>query len=348
MVTMKQIAKKANVSITTVSLVLNNRDSGRVSPDVANNIRTIAMDMGYLTNRFAHGSKSDDTHIIAFLSDDVTSGPSTGHMLRGVQDAAHALGYMPIAVNLEGGRATSDREILTLRQFGVDGFVYASMSDRKATLPESLKGSRVVLANATDEDGTTPGITIDEHGVGHDATAHLAEDGCHRIAYVGLTGNVTAQPRRVSGYVDALAEHGIPFDPELMINVGDEDAAARIRRFLDAHPDVDGIFCFDDARTGAVQMEAKRRGLVVGRDIEVIGVGCRSGMSKCLAPATATVELPHYEMGYWAVGKLVSMITDAPVNRFPRNGYPLGKIQKLPPLTEHEPHITCHLRAAWA
>lgn len=56
MVTMKQIANRAGVSISTVSLVLNNRDIGRVSPDVAERVRDIAAELGYLTNRLASGA----------------------------------------------------------------------------------------------------------------------------------------------------------------------------------------------------------------------------------------------------------------------------------------------------
>lgn len=58
MVTMKQIANRAGVSISTVSLVLNNRDIGRVSPDVAERVRAIAAELGYLTNRLASGLRT--------------------------------------------------------------------------------------------------------------------------------------------------------------------------------------------------------------------------------------------------------------------------------------------------
>lgn len=61
MVTMKQIANRAGVSISTVSLVLNNRDIGRVSPDVAERVRDIAAELGYLTNRLASGLRTSST-----------------------------------------------------------------------------------------------------------------------------------------------------------------------------------------------------------------------------------------------------------------------------------------------
>lgn len=88
MVTMKQIANRAGVSISTVSLVLNNRDIGRVSPDVAERVRDIAAELGYLTNRLASGLRTSSTRTIGFLSDEVATTPFAGRMIEGAQDAA--------------------------------------------------------------------------------------------------------------------------------------------------------------------------------------------------------------------------------------------------------------------
>ena len=78
MVTMKQIANRAGVSISTVSLVLNNRDIGRVSPDVAEQVRDIAAELGYLTNRLASGLRTSSSCTIGFPSDEVATTPFAG------------------------------------------------------------------------------------------------------------------------------------------------------------------------------------------------------------------------------------------------------------------------------
>ena len=170
MVTMKQIANRAGVSISTVSLVLNNRDIGRVSPDVAERVRDIAAELGYLTNRLASGLRTSSSRTIGFPSDEVATTPFAGRMIEGAQDAV------------------------------------------------------------------------------------------------------------------------------------------RMPAFFDKHPDVDGFFCFNDARAWYVYECAARRGLTVGKDISVVGVDNHRVFAETLEPQLTTVELPHYEMGYWSACKLISMI----------------------------------------
>ena len=76
----------------------------------------------------------------------------------------------------------------------------------------------------------------------------------------------------------------------------------------------DGFFCFNDARSWPVYECAARRGLTVGKDISVVGVDNHRVIAETFSPQLTTVELPHYEMGYWAACKLISMIaTRAPI-----------------------------------
>ena len=167
---MKQIANRAGVSISTVSLVLNNRDIGRVSPDVAERVRDIAAELGYLTNRLASGLRTSSSRTIGFPSDEVATTPFAGRMIEGSQDAV------------------------------------------------------------------------------------------------------------------------------------------RMPAFFDKHPDVDGFFCFNDTHAWTIYTEATRRGLIIGKDIAVVGVDNHQIVAEALDPPLSTVELPHFEMGYWAVAKLVSII----------------------------------------
>ena len=99
---MKQIANRAGVSISTVSLVLNNRDIGRVSPDVAERVRDIAAELGYLTNRLASGLRTSSTRTIGFLSDEVATTPFAGRMIEGAQDAARMPAFFDKHPDVDG------------------------------------------------------------------------------------------------------------------------------------------------------------------------------------------------------------------------------------------------------
>ena len=144
--------------------------------------------------------------------------------------------------------------------------------------------------------------------IGYDATNRLIQAGCKRIAYVGCAENMIAQDGRLAGYRTALQEAGRAFNPSLVCNVMNNGPALRAvnKLFDDEHPD--GFFCFNDARAWYVYECAARRGLTVGKDISVVGVDNHRVFAETLEPQLTTVELPHYEMGYWSACKLISMI----------------------------------------
>ena len=87
MTTMKEIAQAAGVSVSSVSLVLNGRDSGRINPQLANRIRETAERMGYQPNVLARSLRTNRTYMIGFISVEVATTPYAGGMIQGAQDA---------------------------------------------------------------------------------------------------------------------------------------------------------------------------------------------------------------------------------------------------------------------
>ncbi|PJM79295.1 LacI family DNA-binding transcriptional regulator [Bifidobacterium scaligerum] len=309
MVTMKEIANKAGVSVSTVSLVLNNRDEGRVKSEIASNVRTIAKQLGYRANPLASSLRTGRTRILGFISEEVATTPYAGGIILGAQSAASQLGYMLITVSTDG-KASENEEIAALKRYGTDGFLYAKMSNRVTKAPKSLRGTPLVLVDATDEEGLIPSVEPDEFRIGYDATRRLIDAGCERIAYVGCSELMIAQEGRLAGYRKALEDAGRTFDERLVVNVlNNGPALEAVRGLFDAeHPD--GFFCFNDARAWYVYECAARRGLTVGRDISVVGVDNHRVFAETLSPMLTTIELPHFEMGYWAAAKLISLIED--------------------------------------
>ena len=98
-----------------------------------------------------------------------------------------------------------------------------------------------------------------------------------------------------------------------------------------------GFFCFNDARAWYVYECAARRGLTVGKDISVVGVDNHRVFAETLEPQLTTVELPHFEMGYWAATKLISMIENRPMNdiEWPKTTAPLPPIDAPIPAKIH-------------
>ena len=212
------------MSVSTVSLVLNGRDEGRVKPDIAAQVRDTARELGYRPNPLAQSLRTSKTRILGFLSEEIATTPFAGRIILGAQDAASALGYMMLTVNTDGESDESE-EISALKRYGVDGFLYAKMFNRVITVPQSFGGYPVVLVDATDSNGAVPGIAPDEFHIGYDAARRLIDAGCSRIAYVGSDSPIVAQEGRRKGYRKALADAGIPYTPGLDIGVGNNRPA---------------------------------------------------------------------------------------------------------------------------
>ena len=228
MTTMKEIAEAAGVSISTVSLVLNGRDAGRVKAPLAALIREKADELGYTVNPLARSLRTCRTRILGFISEEVATTPYAGGIILGAQDAASTYGYMIITVSTDG-KASEENEIATLKRYGVDGFFYSKMSNRIATVPASLGDYPVVMVDATDADNQIPSIEPDEFQIAYDATKRLIQADCERIAYLGCSENMIAQDGRFAGYQAALQDSGFTYDPSLVCNVLHMPGVARRR-----------------------------------------------------------------------------------------------------------------------
>lgn len=307
MTTMKEVAERTGVSVSTVSLVLNDRDEGRVKPAIAEQVRATAKRLGYRPNPLARSLRTSKTRILGFISEGIAATPYAGGIILGAQDAASKLGYMLLTVNTDGN-SDEAREIATLKRYGVDGFLYAKMSNRFTDVPKPLHDYPLVLVDATDRTGRYASIEPDETLIGYDATKRLIDACCASIAYIGCSEPMLAQQGRLEGYRRALLEAGMPFDESLVIAVPNNGPALQTVTDLFERRRPDGYFCFNDARAWYVYENAARRGLVVGRDVSVVGVDNHRVFAETLEPQLTTVELPHYEMGYWATRKLVSLI----------------------------------------
>ncbi|WEV58563.1 LacI family DNA-binding transcriptional regulator [Bifidobacterium sp. ESL0728] len=336
MMTMKDVAEKAGVSISTVSLVLNNRDAGRVKTQIAAKVREIADELGYKPNPMARSLRTSKTGILGFIADEIYDIPYTAQTLQGAQDAASHYGYIILFVDTDGSASQAD-QISVLQRYGMDGFLYSKPSSQVTEVPEDLVHSPLVLISTNTVDNRFPIVEPDEFAIGYDATKRLIDSGAKKIAYIGNSAPTIAQATRLEGYRKAFKEAKMPFDKNLVVNVSqDGDALGMVSSLFD-EVKPDAFFCYDDARAWYIYECAARRGLTVGKDLSVIGVGNDSNIADTFSPKLTTVAMPYYEMGYWAVCKLVSLIEKRSLgeNPFPKNLIDLPPINSAIPACIH-------------
>jgi LacI family transcriptional regulator len=307
--TLKDVARQAGVSVTTVHIALTERRDGvRVPEETRARVRRIAEELGYRPNILARNLKTRRTSTIGFVSDQVTTTPFAVAMLGAAQDEAARRGYLLVVnVGEQASPSVQRQAVDLLLQQRVEGMIYACMYHQVVVPPPGLPPTTVLL-NAADADQTYRGIVPDDRQGGQDAVAHLVEAGHRRIAFLDDQANVVAAGLRHRGYIDALAEAGIDPDPRWRVGAASNvRGGLEVDRFLDLPSESrpTAIFCFNDRQAMGAYRVARRRGLKIPDDLSMVGFDDQEYLASELDPPLTTVRQPHEEMGRRAVRLLL-------------------------------------------
>ncbi|PHP52343.1 LacI family transcriptional regulator [Actinomyces ruminis] len=193
-VTQAQVAKRAGVSRTVASFVLNNRTDQRVSEATAQRVRAVAEELGYRPNAVANILRTGRSGTLAIISDLITTTAPAADMVLGAIEGAREHGKLLFTAETMIDEATEERIITNLLDRQVEGVLYASMFTRELSLPPSLAGQSVVLLNCLDPSCPYPSVLPDEREGGRQAARILVEAGrASLVLFVGtLPGGASA------------------------------------------------------------------------------------------------------------------------------------------------------------
>ena len=308
---MSDVAARAGVSVTTVSMVLSGK-AGTSIPDVTKErVVEASRELGYRANTIARTLRAQTSDTIGLISDVIASTPYAGDMIRGADQVAAAAGKTLMIVNTERDPDVEARAIDSLLARQVDAIVYATMWHRIVEAPPELREAHHVILDARTTDPGDSWVVPDDERGGYTATCHLIEAGHRRIGYLREDNEYPADPERFAGYRRALAEHGLPFDERLVAvdrndPFGGTAAAARLLA-LDEPPAA--IQCYTDRMAMGAYRAIRRAGLRVPQDISVIGYDNQDQIAPWLDPPLTTIQLPHEAMGRWAVEHLLRVLS---------------------------------------
>lgn len=317
----RDVARLAGVSVTTVSHVLNDTPQTRVAAETRARVRDAARTLGYGPNRMARGLRTNRSGLIGLLSEEIATTPHAGRIILGAQDAARQHDLTLVIINAERGvDGDSHRDdVQTLIDRQVDAVLYATMYHRRIRLPSNLEGLPVVLVDAEDPSGAAPAVVPDELGGAVAAVTHLVEAGHRRIGFLNNDDDVPATHERLAGFRRVLAEHGIPYDESLVLQSPSETLPGyELAREVLARPDrPSALFCYNDRMAMGAYRAAAELGLDIPGDLSIVGFDNQELIAANLFPGLTTVALPHYEMGAWAVETLVRLLADDPDHERP-------------------------------
>jgi LacI family transcriptional regulator len=312
------IAAAAGVSPTTVSHVLNRVPTARVAAETRQRVERIASERGYAPNGHARALVTNRSNTLAILSDGVVAGPYAGRLFLGLQEEASRLGWMLWIVTIGKDPAAVDRDIRRLRQYHVDGIMYAAEYHRRVDLPFGTDDLPAIIVNSESNDASDFSIYPDEFSGGLTATRRLIAAGHRDIVFLNANdANLTLSRRgRLAGYKTAMEEAGLPYTRRNVL-AAPADSLGGYHSALTALKRRDrptALFCFTDRMAMGAYHAAFELGLRIPDDLSVVGYDNQPMVADSLIPSLTTVALPYYEMGVAAVQTLVELIRakDAP------------------------------------
>ena len=312
----RDVARAAGVSVTTVSHVLNETPNTRTSEGTRERVREVARELGYSPNRLARGLRTRTSGMIGLLTEEIATTPHAGRIILGAQEGAskHNLTLAIINSRLSAGPAARRADARALIDRQADGIIYATVYHQEIAVPGVLRSVPAVLIGAVDQQGLVPAVLPDERaGVGSSVDL-LVANGHTRIGFVNAAEDVPATRGRLLGYQEALRRHGIDADAALVtVGQGEARGGHQAARELLARPDrPTAIVSYNDRMAWGVYTAAAELGLSIPDDLSIVGFDDQAPIPESLFPRLTTVALPHYEMGAWAVETLLSLIEGSP------------------------------------
>lgn len=305
-VTIYDIADRLNVSIATVSRAL--KDDPVVSKKTRKKVYEVAEEMGYRSNHFARNLRQQHTRTIGLIVHELNSNFITS-VLAGIEKVTAEAGYDLIITHSSESFDKEAANAENLFHKRVDG-VIASLSFDTGNLSHFQrfvdKGVPVIFFDRVEQTNENTVVIIDNYKCGYQATKHLIEQGCKRIAHItsSLKRNVYAQ--RYRGYRDALFDNEIAFDESLLIinDLSEQKAAESAIQLLKIKPLPDGIFITNDFVAAVCIRTFKEHGVNVPEDIAIVGFN-NDAIGKLIEPQLTTIDYPGKEMGEIAARNLI-------------------------------------------
>lgn len=304
-VTSKDIAKKLNISQSTVSLVVSGKSEGRVSNSMREKILKTADKLGYRPNSAARTLRLGKSNAIAFVVPDVMN-PFFAHVLKGAKFVATKNNYAVILLDIMSVEGWEKWLINSIVEKSFDGsIIYAA----NPIPPELIKafGSNVVLIETSSDIASTVQLNIKQ--MTKKAINYLIKLGHHRIAYLGAEYEKETFFLRHEAFIEALEEANISIDKgQIKKSKFDIDIALiAAKALLSDSPPPTAVFCDDDLLAAAVYKAARFFKKQIPDDLSVIGFN-NLQISQILEPALTTVAIPAEEIGKQAMQLILEQI----------------------------------------
>jgi LacI family transcriptional regulator len=307
-VTIVDVARSAGVSKSTVSLVL--ADSSLVAAPTRERVLRAMEALGYVYHRGAASLRAASSDLVGMVFSDLTN-PFFTELAVGVEEALYKLNFTPILANTNENPERQTQVLRSLREHDVAGIIICPVrgADAWTFAQQWPKSIPAVITTRRMTGSPLPYVGPDNRRGAREAVEHLLRLGYRRIGFVGGDASMTTQRDRAAGWRDALNAAGRAADETLVFDSPPTRDGGReaIERAMALPQPPSAVLCYNDIVAMGVTHALAERGLVVGRDIGVVGFDDIAEAAHSAPPLT-TVNADTREMGLHCAESLLGLI----------------------------------------
>ncbi|MGI4759154.1 MAG: LacI family DNA-binding transcriptional regulator [Janthinobacterium lividum] len=297
-VNLKRLAEELSLSIATVSRAL--QDSHEVSAATKERVRALAAELNYEPNAYASSLRRNQSKTIGVVIPKVTN-HFFALAINGIEEAARQRGYHVLIYLTHDDYAREVAIIQHLKGGRVDG-ILMSVASGTADIAhiQSLEEANIpiVFFDRVCAEISTAKVTTNDYESSFQATGHLLQAGCQRIAHLLISNNLSIGRNRLQGYLDALAAHGQALDDELILHgtMNNEHNVQLLEELMRRRPDIDGIFASVERLAVSAYHVCRTLGRRIPEDVKVVGFSNLESVSLFDPPLT-TITQPAHNIG---------------------------------------------------
>ena len=305
----KEVAKRAGVSIATVSRVLSGKSL--VSPELAGRVKLAAIELHYRPNRAARSLRARETRAIGVLVPDIEN-PFFTSIIAGIEEILQAADYTLLLANYSEDPERESRLLRTLAGESVDGIIFTPSGAQSREYQRLLDTGIPMVAVSRKPEGLRVDVVgVDNEGGAAEAVRHLLKLGHVRIAFVNGTLAVSTGREKEAGYYRAFREAGVPVDPRLILHTDwrHPSGSKAMNELLDLPSRPTAVFGGNNMITLGILEVIHGRGLQIPRDIAVVGFDDLVWATS-LRPSLTAVAQPCGDVGRKAAELLLARTAD--------------------------------------
>ncbi|HKK74627.1 MAG TPA: LacI family DNA-binding transcriptional regulator [Saprospiraceae bacterium] len=309
-ITIYDIASRLNVSASTVSRALRNHQS--IGKKTKKAVQELADEMGYRPNKLASSLRTNNSKTIGVLVSWINR-PFIASLIAGIENAAREKGYQVIICQSHDNVELEKEYLRALYNSRVCALITSLAMKTKDYSHFDLFTKHnipIVYVDRIPKIDSVNKVQINNYQASFEATEHLIQQGCTRIAHFGGDPIQRIYENRRNGYVAALERHNLPLDPSIIFqaeHLSVEEGTRLAQQALSIRPAIDGIVCANDTAAVSAIQYAKSQGIKIPEELAIIGFN-NDPICEIIEPALSSVHHPAEQMGEAALFRALDII----------------------------------------